>query len=56
MEKASRKCEVFGKVYARKLRNLRVGSCIVSGQVYINERCSRQKIEVAVPEYKEVGN
>lgn len=44
------------KVYARKLRNLRVGSCIVSGQVYINERCSRQKIEVAVPEYKEVGN
>lgn len=39
------------KVYARKLRNLRVGSCIVSGQVYINERCSRQKLEVAVPEY-----
>lgn len=39
------------KNYAAKLRNLRVGSCFACGSMYIDERLSRQKIDIRVPEY-----
>lgn len=41
------------QVYAKKLRNLRVGSCFVSGVMYLDDRLSRQKLEICVPQYKE---
>lgn len=41
------------KNYVGKLRNLRVGSCFVCGVLYLDERLSRQKLEIRVPEYNE---
>mgnify|MGYP004458762769 CR=1 FL=1 len=40
------------KNWVRNLRNLRVGQCVVSGIICVDERTSKQKLIVNVPEFK----